>query len=214
MRDRYYGDKRDVVKWGTICVLAQKRSIRAVLQVAFYRSERQNYRLTMDGTDEPFPIAVIQHFWDIDHIKRLEANVHLRIDIHKEPFRWNSAFTTREDFRKSYFKGVTGHIKQYSGAPVIVFLDPDTGIAPENHGYEHVTHLEIQTVLLAMKRSDVLLLYQHARLGDGDWLNSTKREFRRAVGTDVPVETITCNEIASDVVFFMVERSKCKSLDA
>ncbi len=59
-----------------------------------------------------------------------------------------------------------------------------------------------------MKRSDVLLLYQHARLGDRNWLNSARQEFCQAVGTDVPVETITCNAIASDVVFFMVERSK------
>ncbi len=213
MRDRWYGDKRDVVKWGTICVLAQKRSIRTVLQVAFYRSERQNYHLTIGGTSEPLPVAVIQHFWDIDHIQGLGANVNLRIDIHKVMFQWSREFNTREDFRKAYFNGVTCKIKDYSD-PVIVLLDPDTGIAPANYRYEHVTHKEIQAVLRAMKTCDVLLLYQHARIGDGDWLNSAKEEFCQAVGTDVPTETITCNEIAGDVVFFMVERSKCKWLDA
>ena len=92
--------------------------------------------------------------------------------------------------------------------PVIVFLDPDTGTAPENCGYEHVTHQEIQTVLRAMKPGDILLFYQHARLGDGDWLNSTGEEFRQAVGAGIPVATITCNEIANDAAFFVVERSK------
>ena len=89
-----------------------------------------------------------------------------------------------------------------------MFLDPDTGIAPKNYGYEHVTDQEIQTVLRAMKNGDVLLFYQHARLGDGDWLNSTKEEFGLAVGMDGPVDTVTCKEIANDVAFFVVDRSK------
>lgn len=71
MRDWWYGDKRDLVKWGTVCVLAQKRSIRTVLQVAFYRSESQNYDLSMNGTAEALPNGVIQHFRDIDDIQRL-----------------------------------------------------------------------------------------------------------------------------------------------
>ena len=52
MRDWWYGDKRDVVKWGTILVLARKRSILVVLQVALYRPDRPTYHLTVDGTSE------------------------------------------------------------------------------------------------------------------------------------------------------------------
>lgn len=207
MRDWWYGDNRDVVKWGTVLVLARKRSIPVVLQVALYRPDRPNYHLTVDGTSEPLPVEVIQHFRDIDHIQRLAENVGLRIDIHKDLFQWRAEFRTRADFRKAYFGDVTNRIKQYS-EPLIVFLDPDTGIAPETYGYEHVTHQEIQEVLRAMKPGDVFLFYQHARLGDGDWLNSTKEEFSQAVGMGVSVDTITCNEIANDVAFFVVERSK------
>ncbi len=127
MRDWWYGDKRDVVKWGTICVLVQKRSIRTVLQVAFYRPESQKYHLSMDGTAKPLPIRVIQHFRDINDIQRLAANVNLRIDIHKDLFQWSREFRTRDDFRKAYFNGVTGHIKQYSD-PVIVFWTPTRGL--------------------------------------------------------------------------------------
>lgn len=57
-----------------------------------------------------------------------------------------------------------------------------------------------------MKQEDILLFYQHARLGDGDWRNSTKKEFSRAVGIKVPMDTIMCNDIANDVVFFVVDR--------
>ena len=207
MRDWWYGDKRDIVKWGTVLALARKRSIPAVLQVALYRPDRTNYHLTVDGTSEHLPVEVIRHFRDIDHIQRLAANVNLRIDIHKDLFQWHRKFHTREDFRKAYFNKVTIKIKRYSD-PVIVFLDPDTGIAPENYNYKHVTPQEIQSILRAMKSGDVFLFYQHARQRDRDWLNSTKEEFSQAAGISVPVDTITCNEIANDVAFFVVERSK------
>jgi hypothetical protein len=177
-----------------------------VLQVALYRPDRPNYHLIVDGTSEPIPVEVIRHFRDIDHIQQLAVNVKLKIDIHKDPFQWCAEFHTREDFRKAYFREVSNKIKKYNN-PVIVFLDPDTGIAPENFSYEHITCQEIQTVLRAMKSGDVLLFYQHAQIGNRDWRKSTKATFDQAVGMGVPVDTITCNEIASDVAFFAVERS-------
>jgi len=208
MRDRWYGDKRDIVKWGAILALASKQSISYVLQVALYRPDPpNNYRLTIDGTTEPLPNEVIRHFRDIDQIKRLEANAEVRIYIHKDLFQWRPGFRTREDFRKSYFDEVARKIKKYREA-VIVILDPDKGIAPKTYGSEHVTPQEIRTTLRAMKSGDWLLFYQHARLGDRNWLNSTKGEFGQAVNSTVPVDTITCEEIANDVAFFAVERSK------
>ena len=42
MRDWWYGDKRDIVKWGAILVLARKQSINTVLQVALYRPDSPN----------------------------------------------------------------------------------------------------------------------------------------------------------------------------
>jgi len=207
MRNWLYADKRDIVKWGTILVLARKKSIPTVLQVAFYRPDKTNYQLTIDGTKEPLPIEVIRHFCDIEHIQRLAENAKVRIDIHKDIFQWRPDFRTRVDFRKAYFDEVVMKIKAYTDA-VIVFLDPDTGIAPNSCNYEHVTPQEIQITMRAMKPGDILVFYQHARLRVRDWMNSTKGEFGKAVGPNTPVDTITCKEIANDVAFFMVERSK------
>ena len=207
MRDWWYGDKRDIVKWGTIYTLTRKYSIQSVLQVALYRPELPNYELSISGTTESLPIEVIRHFRDIEHIQRLAESLKVTVDIHKDLFQWRSEFRTRQDFRNAYFTRVANKIKQYD-EPVIVFLDPDTGIAPENYSYEHVTPQEIQTHLRAMKSGDILLFYQHARLGNGNWLNSTREEFRRSVGLKVPVDTVTCAEIANDVAFFVVERSR------
>ncbi|TRZ52485.1 hypothetical protein D4S03_03315 [bacterium] len=214
MRDWWYGDKRDIVKWGAILVLARKKSINTVLQVALYRPDPpNNYHLTIDGTTELLPNEVIHHFRDIDQIHLIEAKAKLRIDIHKDLFQWRAGFRTREDFRKSYFNEVARKIKEYREA-VIVFLDPDTGIAPNTYGYKHVTPQEIQTTLRAMKPGDWLLFYQHARLGDGNWRNATTEEFGKAVNSTAIVDTITCNEIANDVAFFVVERSKWMDIPA
>ena len=205
MRDWWYGDKRDLVKWGTALVLARKQSIGRILHVALYRPDRPDYELSVNETMEPLPVEVVRHFRDIDKIQQLAAEVNLKIDIYKNTFQWNRGFRTRSDFRADYFDKVANKIKEYSN-PVIVFLDPDTGIAPTTVGYEHVTHQEIRTTLRSMKTGDVLLFYQHARLGDKDWINSTRKEFGQAVGSTVPIYTVTCNQIANDVVFFVVER--------
>jgi hypothetical protein len=207
MRDRWYGDKRDIVKWGALLALARKRSIASVLQVALYRPDRPSYKLTIDGGTEPLPVEVVRHFCDIDQIQELSATAKVRLEVHKNLFQPRPEFRgSREAFRKSYFDGVAERIEKYAD-PVIVFLDPDTGIAPRSYDYKHVTSFEIQTVLRSMKAGDVLVFYQHARRGDRNWLN-TKIEFSQAVGPHVPVDTITCKEIANDVAFFVVERSK------
>ena len=37
MQDTWYGDHRDVVKWGTLVHLARSEEIRTIVQVAFLR---------------------------------------------------------------------------------------------------------------------------------------------------------------------------------
>jgi hypothetical protein len=86
MRDWWYGDKRDIVKWGTIAYLAKEYSISRVLHVALYRSDRSIFHLIIDdSTDRPeLPMEVICHFRDIDEIDRLAEKLQLRIEIHKD----------------------------------------------------------------------------------------------------------------------------------
>jgi len=178
-----------------------------VLHVALYRPASYNYHFSIGDTTEPLPVEVVRHFRDIDDIQRLAEATNLKIDIHRDTFQWNREFRTKKDFRENYFDKVTTKIRQYRDS-VIVFLDPDTGIAPVNYDYKHVTPREIRKTFLAMKSGDVLLFYQHSRRGDRDWVNSTKKEFSEAIGAGVPVDTITCNQIASDVMLLVIERSK------
>ncbi len=207
MRDKWYGDKRDVVKWGAILFLSTRCSITKILHVALYRPDRKDYKLRINGTQEPLPKEVIEHFHNLDQIQLLARNAQVTIDVHKNLFKWNRRFRTRQDFRKSYFDRVGETIMTYRER-VIVFLDPDTGIAGETDRYELVNPEEIRIILGAMKPGDFLLFYQHARRGDKHWRINTETDFIRAVGTGVLVETITCQEIAKDVAFFAVERNK------
>lgn len=197
MRDLWYGDKRDIVKWGAIRFLAGRHGIRTVLQVAFYRP----YTLRINEAEVELPQDVFEHFVrDLDDVKRLGKKTGLTIDIHKDEFPPPSG-------RATYFLEVVGKINKYK-CPIIVLLDPDTGIAPMNCTPEHVSPEEIQTVLNAMRPGDLLVFYQHKRQGDNKkWRDAMKKEFTSAVGGNC-VEVIYSNDIAHDVVFFAVQLKK------
>jgi hypothetical protein len=42
MQDQWYGDKRDLVKWGTLLELARKYQVTQILQVLYHRSNTWN----------------------------------------------------------------------------------------------------------------------------------------------------------------------------
>jgi len=42
VKDKWYGDKRDLVKWGILLTLAKMFSARRILQVAYYRPDLQD----------------------------------------------------------------------------------------------------------------------------------------------------------------------------
>jgi predicted methyltransferase len=61
MQDQWYGDKRDLVKWGTLLELAHKYKVNQILQVLYHRSNTWN-PIEIDGDFVPIPAEVIQHF--------------------------------------------------------------------------------------------------------------------------------------------------------
>ena len=88
MRDCWYADQRDLVKWASLIHLAQSSRSDAILQVAFYRPEDELPKLFLNGDSVPFPPAVYSHFRNVDHIKTLEAAslAGLRIEVFKDIF--------------------------------------------------------------------------------------------------------------------------------
>ncbi len=122
MRDWFYGDKREIVKWGTILAIAQRHSIWRVLQVAMYRPDREDHQLAFDCYSVSLPKVVVSHFRDLDHIQQLAEAGNLKIDVHKDTFQWSSGFRSREDFRRAYFDKVT-----CSDLPPVIDTTPELG---------------------------------------------------------------------------------------
>ena len=206
MRDKWYGDNRDLVKWGALLHIAETHAIQTVLQVAFYRANVQPVHLTKDKEQASFSSAVLAHFRDIRHIRRLGRPIGLRIDVFRDEFHCAGTRIERMVFRQKYVQKMVRRIRKLGRERLLVFLDPDTGIAMKTPGWQHVTGDEVRTIFEALKPESVLVLYQHARR-IRDWREVTKKEFAAALGPKPPGISTLASPLANDVVFFAVARS-------
>ncbi len=207
VRDQWYGDNRDVVKWATLVHLARTHHIDRVVQVAFYRPSEIALRLKIDSGEVPVPKEVIDHFRNIEQIQALARATGLHINVFKEPFQPDEGSLDTRIFRVHYIERVVTALSNFSDARLITFLDPDTGIAPRRAGGEHVEPREIRTIYDALKANDMLVFYQHAPRKQ-HWLENARRAFAEAVRVDEhEVNTVTCLEAARDVAFFAVYKT-------
>jgi hypothetical protein len=170
MRDQWYGDDRDVVKWGAIVHLARREKISTVIHVAMYRVDPPPALLATAFGNVEIPVEVIRHFRSLGDIARLGAVTGLEIELLKQPFT----------DRVAYFEQVCERISARS-APVIVFLDPDVGLAFDIAGPEHVTSTDVSKLFSMLRRGDMLVCYQHARR-QKDWRGRARRAFANAPG--------------------------------
>src|SRR5437867_12786087 len=72
MKDAWYSDKRDLVKWGTLLRLAEIRESPAILQVAYYRPNSWP-TIEIDGRNYELPENVTAHFRRISNVRTLCA---------------------------------------------------------------------------------------------------------------------------------------------
>ncbi len=114
MRDEWYGDKRDLVKWSVLLELAQRYDAKHILQVLYYRpSEWKGVNIA--GDDVGLNPAVLRHFRDPFSISKIVCNP--CIEIVPDVFI----------HRNEYHSEVLKRIRLRTKLPGIVFLDPDTG---------------------------------------------------------------------------------------
>ena len=194
MRDEWYGDKRDLVKWSVLVHLARIYKSKIILQVAYFRPS--NFpKIHIDGNEYPIPPEILSHFRDIHRIKELGkqlADIEIKLlDVE---------FKDRDTYLKEIFKFVALH----EGQPRIVFLDPDTGLAPRIPNKNHVLDDEAEKIWGALASGDVLVLYQHQTNRKGkEWIEEKRKQFASAL--KVPGKEIKeafCFDIARDVVLF------------
>ena len=196
MRDQWYGDNRDLLKWGAVTHIARRDQRSVILHVALYRPSDEWPTLNSSRGKIEIPAEVILHFRNLDNIRQLAKASGTRIEVFKAPFT----------DRAGYFGKVGRRIESLSGDSLVVFLDPDTGlVAPEVAGPEHVTAPELRQVFDVLKPGDVLVCYQRARR-QKDWRGDRRRAFTRALGLSSQEVDVFDSELARDMVLFSAAR--------
>jgi len=191
MKDEWYGDKRDLVKWAALLHLANEYRVQRIVQVAYFRKNRWK-SLLIDGVEKDIPPEVISHFRNSSKIINLASN--------PEIVFINYILINRS----SYHKVILGEINKYKDKRNIIFLDPDTGLEPRNPTLKHVLVSELAEIWETMPRGDLLVFYQHkTNRNNSPWIPAKRKQFAAALGISInDVKEAHSPEIASDVVFF------------
>lgn len=197
MKDTWYGDHRDLVKWGTLAHLAQRHALAAIVQVAYLRPGKRP--LLHDGRAEvPISPAVWAFFRDPGAVRGLAGTLKCRIvPLH-------DTFVPRQ--RKQYREKIIEAVRAVEGAK-IVLLDPDTGIAASRATGKHVTTEDMTAVWQVLASGDWLAVYQH-RYRDKCWREKARAKLAAVCGTSV--ELFSAPDVASDVVFLAAQRPLTK----
>ena len=209
MRDRYYADNRDLIKWGVLLRLAERYSAGRILQVAYFRPTAWPC-LRIDDDICTIPDNVIAHFRCCRNIEKIinREERQLRIEVISSPF----------SDRPKYLKEILTRIEGWANGLSIIFLDPDTGLAPRRPGPEHVLNNEIIAIWNAMSGSDVLVMYQHQTNRRGEpWIDTKRSQMEEvlklppgtvkvAIGED-PDGKVTGTTVPKDVALFFCPES-------
>lgn len=195
MRDQWYGDNKDLVKWGVLLELARRHHANHILQVLYQRPSTWE-GLEIDGEQVELPAAVVRHFRSASSISTIQSEVEIEV--------LSEEFGDRDD----YLQIVLQRIQSRMQLPGIVFLDPDTGLEPRVAGPEHVIESEVGTIWRALLSGDVLAFYQHQTNRNGTpWIEPKKAQFERALGVRAGAAKLArAPGIARDVAFFYMEK--------
>jgi len=194
MRDCWYADKRDLVKWGVLTVLAKKYEARNVLQIA-YCNPCEFGGIEVDGEIFSIPDEVISHFRDIRKVENLAGPA--RVSVFDAPFFQSN--------RAEYHEAVKRYVQSHRENRTIVFLDPDTGLEPNGKAdYKHVLNEEVRTVWDSLPKNWLLVFYQHQTNRSGvPWVEQKRAQFATALGvTEDQVKVAHGPKVANDVTFF------------
>jgi hypothetical protein len=174
MRDEWFGDNRDLLKWTILIEIARVYQCSRILQV-LYRRPTNWGQIEFDGNRIEIPIDVIRHFRDCTSIHQLQCEP--SIDVIVEEFNDHG----------QYLESILAFIGAWRNGRGIAFLDPDTGLQPENGTCkpEHVRSTDVPKIWNHLRSGDVLALYQHANRNKG-WREEKRKQFARELGFAEP----------------------------
>lgn len=191
MKDIWYADNRDLVKWSVLLHLVRKYNAKKILQIAYYRnSDFKSFEI--DGVNHNIPKEIINHFRRIKNIETLK----LEVSVH--------VFDTVLDDRKIYLSESLKFIKRFQDSNAVVFLDPDIGLEPRRHGLQHVLESEAKIIYDNLIKGDVFVFYQHqTNRNNRPWIEPKREQLARALNIDLNNLKIAYGPlIARDVAFY------------
>jgi hypothetical protein len=185
MRDIWYADKRDLVKWGVLFCLAESVEAVRILQLAFYRPSEVG-RLVLDGQEQDIPEEVIAHFRNLRTIGSVASDIRVTVS---DPVL---------EERTPHLQAILALLRAFAQERCIVFLDPDTGLASE-----------ARTIWKAMKGGDVFAFYQHQTNRAGQpWIEPKQHQLAETLEVEInAVKVASGPTIANDVVIFYMQKA-------
>ncbi|MGO9527111.1 MAG: hypothetical protein ACLP0A_06030 [Verrucomicrobiia bacterium] len=196
MRNKWYSDNRDLVKWSVLLLLAEGCGADRIIQIAYYK-ESPFQELEIDGHQHEIPSEVLSHFRDIRRIKALASRP--RIEV------FDNLFSNRN----LYLEAVKGFITSFTSERCVVFLDPDTGLEPPgNPSLAHVLNREVRFIWDVLPPNWVMVFYQHrTNRNKQPWIDAKHKQFAQAIGRPQrEVKLAYGKKIAGDVVFFFASK--------
>lgn len=198
MRDKFYSDKHDLVKWAILYKLANEFLASRIIQIAFYLpSDFPKIRIA--GEEYPIPPEVIAHFRDLRKVCNINSKIRVNV------------FDVNFKDREEYLDAVKSFLSSFHKERCIVFLDPDTGLAPKRPGLEHVLESEAKEIWDKLKPDDIYTFYQH-RNRKGNWIKYMKSRLEGALKlNETPLKIAheldpKKSEKTPDVVFFYAQK--------
>jgi hypothetical protein len=195
MQDKFYSDKRDLVKWAVLHRLAEKYQAQRILQLAFYRPSKYA-TILLDGEERAIPQEILGHFRDLRTVETINSKI--RVKVFAEPF----------EQRDNYLKSVKFFLSSWEER-CVVFLDPDNGLEPQRPSLKHVLESEAKAIWDATKSGDVYVFYQHQNNRAGlPWIEQKRGQLEGALGLpEHSIKIAKGPQIAHDVVFFYMQKS-------
>lgn len=195
MRDKYYSDDRDLVKWAALAHIASERGLQTILQVPYWRPEKIHPHFTFIGKRVAVSDRVWAFFRNIRSVTRLGQEIGVSITVVDTEFK--------PDHRDAYVSEVKAKI-QHSRRPLALFLDPDTGLQPKKCRPEHTAIREIQVLWPVLNPREWLILYQHAR-HNLNWKESVADELSSLCG-NMKAHVIRSNDMGKDAALICIEK--------
>jgi hypothetical protein len=195
MRDKWYSDDRDLVKWATLVHIASEHGLQTILQVPYWRPEKAHPHFNFLGKHVGVSDKVWRFFRNIHSITRLEPVIGVSIAVVNTEFK--------PDRRDAYVSEVKTKI-QHARRPLALFLDPDTGLQPKRCCPEHTAITDIQTLWPVLKPREWLILYQHAR-HTSHWAESVADELSYLC-SGMKAHVARSADVGKDVALICVEK--------